>query len=227
MGQAPEAPLPQPVTSRYRYARPKMSVTSIIAELRSENAELLRRLARQEERIKRLEELTAPAAPEPMTQWTYNGITYWRSQRNELWHQTFERDIGAWVGIYDPARNTIIMGLPEPAGVHGPIAPAAVQKDSAPAPRRSTRLSKRKEQTMQTIRSMLNEFDDIPTAARKVEMAIKLFNYIKTNRGNIHLLFAECPRFKVALIEKCKDFQKEKNYPALIDAATELLELYT
>lgn len=211
-----------------------MSVTSLLAELRSENAELLRRLIIQQERIKRLEELTAapaaaPPAPEPMIQWTYNGITYWRNARNELWHQTFERDIGAWVGVYDPALDSIIMGLPEPRGVRGPIAPgptAAAPALIKPSVRRSPRLFAKRKECTEKLRSMINNTLAEKQEAKRAELVLQLLNYMNTNIANIDLMFAASPRFKKTVIDKCKEFQKETKYPTVIDAATEFLERY-
>lgn len=212
-----------------------MSVTSLLAELRSENAELLRRLIIQQERIKRLEELTAPPANgpigpnEPMTQWTYNGITYWRNSRNELWHQTFERDIGAWVGVYDPTRDTIIIGLPEPRGVRGPQ--ATVQAAAAPAPikssvRRSPRLLAKRKECTDRLRSMINNTLAEKQQPKRAELVLQLLNYMNTNIANIDLMFAASPRFKATVLDKCKEFQKETKYPAVVEAATEFLERY-
>lgn len=55
-----------------------------------------------------------PKNPSSVKGWTHKGTNYYRSGRNEVYEVDDNGEMGNWVGLYDPASNSIDTSAPEP-----------------------------------------------------------------------------------------------------------------
>lgn len=55
-----------------------------------------------------------PKNPSSAKAWTFKGKNYFRSGHNEVWEVAEDGDMGDWVGMYEPASNSIDTSVPEP-----------------------------------------------------------------------------------------------------------------